>query len=93
MILAHFGHHAFDEAVTMLATHPNLVADLTPVIGSPVPITAAIADRHAHKILFGSDAPNTGHSAGDLIGRFRATGPSNETLGAVLSDNARKLIA
>lgn len=93
IILAHFGHHAFDEAVALLEEHPNLVADLTPVVNSPVPITAAIADRFADRILFGSDAPNTGHAAGVLIDRLRTTGASDETLAAVLSGNARRLVA
>ena len=45
IILAHFGHEAFLQAVTLLDEQPNVVADLTPVTGSPVPLTVEIAER------------------------------------------------
>ena len=92
LVLAHFGHHAFDEAVRLLDEHPNVVADLTPVVSSPVPITAEIADRHADRILFGTDAPNTGFRAAELLARLDATGAAPDTLAAIRSGNARRLI-
>jgi len=92
LILAHFGHQAFEEAVTMLDEHPNLVADLTPVTFSSVPITAEIADRHADRILFGTDAPNSGFVASELLDLLRSTGASDTTIDAICSDNARRLI-
>jgi predicted TIM-barrel fold metal-dependent hydrolase len=92
IILAHFGHHAFDDAVELLGKHPNVIADLTPVTFSPVPITADIANRYADRILFGTDAPNTGHSASHLLGLLRSTGASATTLEAIGSGNARRLI-
>jgi len=91
MILAHFGHHAFAEAVTMLDDHPNLVADLTPVVSSSVPITAAIADRHATRILFGTDAPNTDIAARTLLGELGQTGAAQSSIDAILSGNALRL--
>ncbi len=93
VILAHFGHHAFDEAVMLLDDHPNLVADLTPVVFSPVPITAEIADTYADRILFGTDAPNTGHAAADLVALLRSTGASTTTVESILAGNAHRLIA
>lgn len=92
IVLAHFGHDAFEHAVALLDEHPNLVADLTPVVFGPVPITADVADRHAERILFGTDAPNTGLSAATLIGRLRATGASDAAVRAITSDNARRLL-
>lgn len=92
LILAHFGHSAFDEAVRLLDSHPNLLADLTPVTISPVPITADVADRLHTRILFGTDAPNTGHSASGLVARLRATGLAAERLDTILSGNARRLV-
>jgi len=91
IILAHFGHHAFDDAVELLGEHPNLVADLTPVTFSPVPITADIANRYADRILFGSDAPNTGYRASHLLDLLRLTGASEATLESICSSNARRL--
>lgn len=92
IVLAHFGHDAFEEAVILLDAHPNLVADLTPVVSSPVPITAEVANRHADRILFGTDAPNTGYAAADLLGRLRSTGISDDTVDAICSTNARRLV-
>lgn len=92
LILAHFGHEAFEEAVALLDEHPNLVADLTPVVFSAVPITAAIADRHADRILFGTDAPNTGFAASTLLDLLRATGAADATVDAICSGNAHRLI-
>lgn len=92
LILAHFGHHAFDQAVALLDTHPNLVADLTPVTFSAVPITAEIADRNADRILFGTDAPNSGFVASELLDLLRATGAADTTIEAICSGNAQRLI-
>ncbi len=92
IILAHFGHHAFDDAVVMLDEHPNLVADLTPVVHSTVPITADIADRHADRILFGTDAPNTGFAAADLLRVLRSIGAADASIEAICDGNARRLI-
>jgi predicted TIM-barrel fold metal-dependent hydrolase len=92
LILGHFGHHAFEEAVVLLGEHPNLVADLTPVVYSAVPVTAEIADRHADRILFGTDAPNTGFAASELLGLLRSTGAADATVEAICSGNARRLI-
>ncbi len=92
IILAHFGHHAFDDAVELLGDHPNLVADLTPATFSPVPITADIANRYADRVLFGTDAPNTGHPASHLLDLLRSTGASEATVESILSGNARRLI-
>lgn len=90
--LAHFGHDAFDEAVTLLDTHPHLVAELTPVVSNPVPITAEVANRHADRISFGTDAPNTGYATADLLGRLRSCGVSDDTVDAICSANARRLV-
>jgi predicted TIM-barrel fold metal-dependent hydrolase len=93
IILAHFGHHAFDDAVELLGEHSNLIADLTPVTFSPVPITAEVADRYADRILFGTDAPNCGHPASHLLDLLRSTGASEATLESICSGNARRLLS
>jgi len=92
LILAHFGHSAFDEAVLLMDAHPNLLADLTPVTFSTVPITAVVADRLQDRILFGTDAPNTGHTASSLVATLRATGLAGESFDTILSGNAQRLV-
>ena len=93
IILAHFGHEAFLQAVTLLDEQPNVVADLTPVTGSPVPLTVEIAERLGDRIIFGSDAPNTRMAAGELLAGLRTLGISDSTLDKILSTNARALTA
>lgn len=67
IIIAHCGHTATDVALRLLAEHPGLHADLTPVLHQPVrPDPAALA-AVAGKVLFGSDAPNTGLSVSSLL--------------------------
>jgi uncharacterized protein len=72
IIIAHCGHTASDMALQLLAEHPGLHADLTPVLHQPVrPDPAALA-AVAGKVLFGSDAPNTGLSVSSLLAALPA---------------------
>ncbi len=91
-ILAHSGHHAYDEAIELLAVHPNLYCDLTPVTFEPVPLTAADAERHSDRILFGTDAPNTGRTATELLNHIRSTGLSESAFDKITSTNATSLL-
>jgi predicted TIM-barrel fold metal-dependent hydrolase len=86
-ILAHFGHHALRAGVALVDAHPNVCADLTPVIGEAVQVSAEDLNRLAPKLLFGSDAPNTGFTAGALLAGLRARADA-ETLDAILGANA-----
>jgi uncharacterized protein len=72
IIIAHCGHAASSVALRLLAEHPGLHADLTPVLHQPVrPDPAALA-AVAGKVLFGSDAPNTGLSVSSLLAALAA---------------------
>jgi len=92
LILAHFGHDAAVEAVPLLDAHPNLFADLTPVLDSPVVLEPGTIERFADRLLLGSDAPNTGCHVASLIARVRAEGLSPSQEAAVLGGNALRLV-
>ena len=90
-ILAHSGHHSYNEAMELMRSHPNLVCDLTPVIYEPVPITAADAEEFSDRILFGTDAPNTGKTAAELLTHLRQCGLSNAAYESITTANAYRL--
>jgi predicted TIM-barrel fold metal-dependent hydrolase len=91
-VLAHCGHDAYADAIGLLERHANLHADLTPVIDEPVPLTATDAARFADRLLFGSDAPNTGRSAGVLLEDLRSTGIDDGVFERITSTNALALV-
>ena len=61
--------------------------------GSPVPLTVEIAERLSDRIIFGTDAPNTRKTAGELLAGLRTLGITDATLDKILSTNARALTA
>jgi uncharacterized protein len=93
LVVAHTALPAVDATLRLLDRHPNLHADLTPVVATTPVLSAAQLDRYADRLLFGSDAPNTGVRVGDLLARWRAVGADDATLTAVLGGNARRLVA
>jgi uncharacterized protein len=93
LIVAHAALPAVDATLALLERHPNLHADLTPVVAATPALTAAQLERHAERLLFGSDAPNTGVRLPGLVARWRATGASEEALRAVLGGTAHRLTA
>jgi hypothetical protein len=97
IIIAHCGHAASSIALRLVAEHPGLHADLTPVLHQPVrPDPAALA-AVAGKVLFGSDAPNTGLSVSSLLaGLAGADGDGGLTAAdqaAITGGTAQRLIA
>ena len=66
LILAHCGHASSAEAVELLDAHPNVCADLTPVVRHHVELTLTDMERLADRLLFGTDAPNTALTARHL---------------------------
>ncbi len=91
-VLAHCGHDAYSEAIGLLERHPNLCADLTPVIDEPVPLTATDAERFADRLLFGSDAPNTGRLVRVLLADLRSIGIDDGVVERITSTNALALV-
>lgn len=97
IIIAHCGHAASAVALRLVAEHPGLHADLTPVLHQPVrPDPAALA-AVAGKVLFGSDAPNTGLSVSSLLacggGADGDGGLTAADRAAITGGTAQRLIA
>ncbi|HEY2127402.1 MAG TPA: amidohydrolase family protein [Streptosporangiaceae bacterium] len=95
IIIAHCGHAASDVALRLVAEHPWVHADLTPVLHQPVrPAPAALA-AVAGKVLFGSDAPNTGLTVSGLLAGLGGAdgGISAEARAAITGGTAQRLIA
>jgi uncharacterized protein len=93
LIVAHCGHPAVHATLELLARHPNLHGDLTPVVADPVTMTRSDLSRFADRLLFGSDAPNTGMRVTELLERLRAAGLHDDALAAITHTNAERLVA
>ncbi len=95
IIIAHCGHAASDVTLRLVAGHPGLHADLTPVLHQPVRPDPAQVAAVAGKVLFGSDAPNTGLSVSSLLAGLAAAdggGLSAEARTAITGGTAQRLI-
>lgn len=92
-IIAHCGHRAVKQALTLVEQYPNVYADLTPVIFEPVAIPAERAQQLASKLLFGSDAPNVGLTLPELINHVKNLGLDEAAQHAILGGTARRLIS
>jgi hypothetical protein len=93
LVLAHAGHRAHRQALALLDAHPNLYADLTPVVDEPVPLDRDEVLARADRLLFGTDAPNTAIDAGQLLAHVRSWRLPAEVEAVVLGGNARRLVA
>ena len=92
IIIAHCGHDAVDDAVRLVTAHPQVHADLTPVVFDRVDISPVDARRISDKLLFGTDAPNTGITATDCLTHVASLGLDAEQHAAVTGGNARRLV-
>lgn len=95
IIIAHCGHAASDEALRLVAEHPGVHADLTPVLRQPVRPDPVQLAALAGKLLFGSDAPNTGLTVSDLLaGLAGADGEiSAQARAAITGGTAQRLLS
>jgi uncharacterized protein len=93
VIVAHCGHAAADRTLELLRRHPNLHADLTPVVFElvePEPgAVAGVADR----LLFGSDAPNTAFEVSAALAAVDRLELPDHLHRAVTGGTARRLVA
>jgi predicted TIM-barrel fold metal-dependent hydrolase len=67
LIVAHCGHPAGEAVLDLLEAHDHVHADLTPVVFDPVEVDLSRVAALSERILFGSDAPNTGFTAGRAL--------------------------
>lgn len=93
IVIAHTAHPATAAAVALLRRHPNLHADLTPVLLQPVEVTGEVLAELPDRFLLGTDAPNTGLSAAALLDVVEGMGLPDDVWDAVTGGNARRLVA
>ncbi|MHB1137801.1 MAG: amidohydrolase family protein [Microthrixaceae bacterium] len=93
VVIAHCGHDHESEALRIVAAHPHVHADLTPVVNRLVRLTPEQAASCADRLLFGSDAPNTELTAARCRAHVESLGLERGALDAVLGGNARRLVA
>ncbi|HUY52640.1 MAG TPA: amidohydrolase family protein [Streptosporangiaceae bacterium] len=92
VIIAHCGHAAATAALGLVARHANVHADLTPVIHERVQPPPAQLAELADKLLFGSDAPNTGLTATQLLDGLAHPDVPGTARAAITGGTARRLI-
>lgn len=93
IILAHAAHPATVSALALLDAHPSVYADLTPVVRHRVDLGPADLERHADRLLFGSDAPNTAIGASAGLDHLRSLELSPAALAAITGGTAERLRA
>lgn len=91
LVIAHCGHEAVHAALDAIAAHPNLYADLTPVMREPVALPADRARDAWPRLLLGSDAPNTAVRASEVRAQVLGLGLDEQATAAVLGGTARRL--
>jgi predicted TIM-barrel fold metal-dependent hydrolase len=93
IVIAHCGHRAVLEALALVRTHPNVHADLTPVLDEHVAIAPEVAAELSTKLLFGTDTPNTPLTTTDCLAHLDSLGLAPDQHAAVAGGNARRLVA
>ena len=93
IVVAHCGAPSVEATLGLLRGTRSVYADLTPVIRTPVPLERAQIRGLERRLLFGTDAPNTGISIEESLARVRAWGlpPADEA--AILGGTAERLLA
>ena len=93
IIIAHCGHPATQRALALVEMYPNVYADLVCVVFEPVDVPASRAQKLARKLLFGSDAPNTGRTIQQSLDFIESLGLTPDAHALVMGGNARRLLA
>jgi len=93
IVVAHCGAPAVEPVLALLRATRAVHADLTPVGARLTPVDAAALAGLEDRILFGSDAPNTGSAIGTSVAHVRAMGLGADAEAAVLGGNATRLLA
>jgi hypothetical protein len=93
IIIAHCGHAAAATALDLVARHPEVYADLTPVVFEPVLAPPGAVGAMGDKVLFGSDAPNSFVTVTESLAWVGDMGLDPDVHAAVTGGNARRLQA
>lgn len=92
IVIAHCGHRAGELVLDLLERFPNVYADLTPVVADLVTLPPDRVEQLAHKLLFGSDAPNVALPVEASLAHVRGLELSAPAARQVLGGTARRLI-
>ena len=92
LVLAHTGFPHSARALALMAEHPHLYADVTPVWDRPVQVGVRELTEFAGRFLFGSDAPNNPVTADVQAGRFESLGLEQAALDQLLGGAACSLV-
>ena len=92
IVLAHCGMPATSAALDLLRSAPSVHADLTPVGPMFAPVTPDAIAGLEDRLLFGSDAPNTGVTIEQAVAHVRSLGLDGDAESAVLGGNAERLL-
>lgn len=93
IIVAHSGYPSSDKIFDLIEQYPNLYGDLTPAIFEFPVLSHARLSKLQERILFGTDAPNTGILAENIIAHIRGWNLGAEAEKAIFGGNARRLLA
>jgi predicted TIM-barrel fold metal-dependent hydrolase len=93
LIVAHFGHPAGGAVLDLLEAHDQVHADLTPVVFDPVEVDLGRVAALSGRVLFGSDAPNTGFTAAQALAHLDPLGVGSPAWSDITGGTARRLQA
>jgi predicted TIM-barrel fold metal-dependent hydrolase len=93
IVVAHCGAPATAATLALLRSTRSVHADLTPIGPHLAPVSRDDVAGLTGRLLFGSDAPNTGATIEDSVAHVRALGLDAATERAVLGGNAERLLA
>jgi uncharacterized protein len=92
LVVAHCGAPAIEATLALLRETRSLCADLTPIGRTLAPVTRAAIAGLESRLLFGSDAPNTGVTVEQGVAFVRALDLAAGGEAAVLGANAERLL-
>lgn len=93
IVVAHCGAPAVEATLALLRETRSPCADLTPIGRTLAPVTRAAIAGLESRLLFGSDAPNTGVTIEQGVAFVRGLGLDAGAAGALLGGNAERLLS
>jgi hypothetical protein len=93
LVVAHCGAPAVGATLALLRETRSTYADLTPIGRTLAPVDGRQVEGVEHRLLLGSDAPNTGVSIEEAIAHARGLGLDAAGEAAVLGGTAERLLA
>jgi uncharacterized protein len=92
IVVAHCGAPLVAETLALLRRTRSVLADLTPVVGTLVPLVRDDVAGLERRLLFGSDVPNVAVTIEAALAHVRAWGLAPDDEAAVLGGTARALL-